>query len=72
MTTNAPDEPAAPEAAAAEQTVEVATAPEPAQTAGAVSNIEILVPDLGDIEGEVIEVAVAVGDAIHFDSLLVV
>ncbi|MED5581623.1 MAG: biotin/lipoyl-containing protein, partial [Pseudomonadota bacterium] len=72
MTTNAPDEPAAPEAAA-EQTVEAATAPEPAQTAGAVSNIEILVPDLGDIEEvEVIEVAVAVGDAIHFDSLLVV
>ena len=29
-------------------------------------------PDLGDIEEvEVIEVAVAVGDAIHFDSLLV-
>ncbi|MEC7106564.1 MAG: 2-oxo acid dehydrogenase subunit E2, partial [Pseudomonadota bacterium] len=73
MTTNAPDEPAAPEAAAAEQTVEAATAPEPAQTAGAVSNIEILVPDLGDIEEvEVIEVAVSVGDAIHFDSLLVV
>ncbi|MEC7956006.1 MAG: 2-oxo acid dehydrogenase subunit E2, partial [Pseudomonadota bacterium] len=72
MTTNAPDEPAAPEAAA-EQTVEAATAPEPAQTAGAVSNIQILVPDLGDIEEvEVIEVAVAVGDAIHFDSLLVV
>ena len=73
MTTNAPDEPAAPEAVAAEQTVEAATAPEPAQTAGAVSNIEILVPDLGDIEEvEVIEVAVSVGDAIHFDSLLVV
>ncbi|MEC7250445.1 MAG: 2-oxo acid dehydrogenase subunit E2, partial [Pseudomonadota bacterium] len=72
MTTNAPDKPAVPEAAA-EQTVEAATAPEPAQTAGAVSNIEILVPDLGDIEEvEVIEVAVAVGDAIHFDSLLVV
>ncbi len=73
MTTNAPDEPAAPEAVAADQTVKAATALEPAQTAGAVSNIEILVPDLGDIEEvEVIEVVVSVGDAIHFDSLLVV
>lgn len=73
MTTNAPDEPAAPEAVAADQTVEAATALEPAQTAGVVSNIEILVPDLGDIEEvEVIEVVVSVGDAIHFDSLLVV
>ncbi|NCF33526.1 MAG: hypothetical protein GWP50_08150, partial [Proteobacteria bacterium] len=40
---------------------------------GVTRNIEILVPDLGDIEEvEVIEVGVAVGDDIHFDSLLVV
>jgi pyruvate dehydrogenase E2 component (dihydrolipoamide acetyltransferase) len=40
---------------------------------GVSHNIEILVPDLGDIEEvEVIEVGVAVGDDIHFDSLLVV
>ena len=40
---------------------------------GVSRNIEILVPDLGDIEEvEVIEVGVAVGDDIHFDSLLVV
>ncbi len=74
MTTDASDAPGAPETSTSvEQRVDAAAAPELAQAAGATSNIEILVPDLGDIEEvEVIEVAVAVGDAIHFDSLLVV
>ena len=43
------------------------------QSAEAMAKIEILVPDLGDIEDvEVIEVAVAAGDRISFDTLLVV
>jgi pyruvate dehydrogenase E2 component (dihydrolipoamide acetyltransferase) len=43
------------------------------QVAEAVSKIDILVPDLGDIEEvEVIEVAVVAGDQINFDSVLVV
>ena len=43
------------------------------QAAESVSKIDILVPDLGDIEDvEVIEVAVVAGDQINFDSVLVV
>ena len=43
------------------------------QVAESVSKIDILVPDLGDIEDvEVIEVAVVAGDQINFDSVLVV
>ena len=43
------------------------------QATQAVSKVDILVPDLGDIEDvEVIEVAVAAGDLISYDSLLVV
>jgi pyruvate dehydrogenase E2 component (dihydrolipoamide acetyltransferase) len=63
-------------AATAESVVPAAAAtPESMSSAdsGVSRNIEILVPDLGDIEEvEVIEVGVAVGDDIHFDSLLVV
>ncbi|MDP7390040.1 MAG: biotin/lipoyl-containing protein, partial [Pseudomonadales bacterium] len=72
MTTDTSNAPGAPETSASvEQRVDAVAAPELAQAVGATSNIEILVPDLGDIEEvEVIEVAVAVGDAIHFDSLL--
>ena len=58
-------------AAALETEVEVGEAAQ--QSAEAQLKIEILVPDLGDIEDvEVIEVAVAAGDRISFDTLLVV
>ena len=58
-------------AAALETEVEVVEAAQ--QSAEAQLKIEILVPDLGDIEDvEVIEVAVAAGDRISFDTLLVV
>ena len=58
---------------AAESTTKTEPALAAPQSAEAMAKIEILVPDLGDIEDvEVIEVAVAAGDRISFDTLLVV
>ena len=58
---------------AAESTTKTEPAVAAPHSAEAMAKIEILVPDLGDIEDvEVIEVAVAAGDHISFDTLLVV
>ena len=55
------------------ESAEIESAAADSQATQAVSKIDILVPDLGDIEDvEVIEVAVTAGDRISFDSLLVV
>ena len=62
-----------PVAAATTTAAETESVAAESQATEAVSKIDILVPDLGDIEDvEVIEVAVAAGDRISFDTLLVV
>ena len=66
-------EAADPSVSASDSTTKTEPAVAAPHSAEAMAKIEILVPDLGDIEDvEVIEVAVAAGDPISFDTLLVV